>query len=65
MQLEKPLVFKREHAELQNMKFIHIFPIFGVILFGIRIQPTKIIADPCGSGSTTLFVTFSALGFKK
>ncbi len=44
---EKPLVLKREHAELQNMKFIHIFPIYGVILSSwIRIRIRLPNADP-------------------
>jgi hypothetical protein len=45
---EKPSAFKREHPALHNLN------LFTFSLFSwIRIQPTKIKTDPCGSGSKT------------
>jgi hypothetical protein len=42
----------------QQKTFIHVFLFLWVILprIRIRIQPTKINTDTCGSGSTTLRV---------
>ncbi len=48
---QKPSVLKREHSDLQNMKFFTFFLFYGSFLsFWMRIQP-KINADPYGSGS--------------
>jgi hypothetical protein len=59
MMQEKPSALKREHPALKNKKFL-IFVYFRWSFLPswirIRIQPTKINADPCGSGSATLAV---------
>jgi hypothetical protein len=65
---EKPSVLKREHTALKNMKFFTFFYICGSLLPSsiwilIRIQNmdpdpvTLFNADPCGSGSTTVWAS--------
>ncbi len=69
---------KKRESRTSKHEISSRFSIFGVILSSwirIRIRlsnaesypdpATKTNADLCGSGSTTLYVTFSALGFKK
>jgi hypothetical protein len=50
----KRTLLKREHPARQNMKLYFLLLCEYFLPFWIRIQPTKINADPCGSGSKTL-----------
>jgi hypothetical protein len=53
---EKPSALKREHPALQNMKILYFFIFLWVIFAHLDPDPTtQINADPCGSGSETLF----------
>jgi hypothetical protein len=50
----------KENIQHFNMKFLNLFLILWVFLPSwIRNQPTKINADPCGSGSETLIFSMS------
>ncbi len=56
---EKPPALKREHPALQNRIFLNFFLLIDcrsllLTWIRIRIQPTKINADPCKSRSRTL-----------
>jgi hypothetical protein len=53
---KKPSALKRDQPALRNMGNFFIFSYFyGPFLSSwIRIQPTKMKVDPCGSGSATL-----------
>ncbi len=47
-------ILQPSKENIQHFKTWNYFHIFA-LLVRIRIQASKIIADPCGSGSTTLF----------
>jgi hypothetical protein len=53
--IEKPSALEREHPVLQNIKFFTFLYFCGSYLPS-WIQPTKINADLCGSGSKTLIL---------
>ena len=44
---------KRELPSFQNMKFLHFFPFFVVVIFAL-LDPDSADQNQCGSGSTTL-----------